>query len=272
MIITAREANIILHSSGIFEVSLDLGISISKGTREDGFVQIEGQKIPVESFEKVKEKFCYLIEDNELKKIALFSDETNYYYKLYPTEDWPTFMISATPMHRYTHISPKEDTYTKIKEICPVKGKILDTCCGLGYTAILASHNAESVYTFEWDPNVITIARLNPHSRELFTCRKIILSEKNILEEIEMFKPNFFDRILHDPPTFSRSPELFSPEFYAELFRILKPAGILYHYSPMPHKTQGKLFYESIIKKLVKAGFSKAEYHPESSGIRAEKP
>src|SRR3989338_4636651 len=163
IVITKSEAERILNAEGSeVYVSLDLGISSSKIDVSNGIADIIGQKIPIKEFEAVKEKACYAVEDNQLKRVAFFSEETNLFYKLLPTKDWPTITLSSTPMHRFTFVSPKKDTESKIKEISPIKGNVLDTCCGLGYTAIMASQDADELLTFERDPNVLRIAEYNP--------------------------------------------------------------------------------------------------------------
>jgi hypothetical protein len=271
-LITKKEAERILKSGeGSVEVSLDLGISSTSLQIKDGLVHVNEDKVPLKDFEKVKEDACYAIEDDSLKKLAIFSEKTDLYYKLMPTKDWPTIKLSATPMHRYVKVSPKEDTLSKIREIKPVKGKILDTCCGLGYTAIVSSREADEVYTFEKDHNMLYMASLNPYSQELFTNKKIKIFQEDISEAISRFENNFFDRIIHDPPTFKREPTLYSKNFYQQLFRILKKGSILYHYAPWPHKTRREVFYKSMIKNLKECGFRRAEYKPDSSGIRATK-
>src|SRR3989338_4721517 len=141
-ILTCNEAQKILKAKeGLLHVSLDLGLSTTTVQKDKINVKIDDQMgdqtIPLRAFTKVKESFCYAVEDHQLKKVALFSEETNLYYKLLPSRDWPTITLSSTPMHRHIHFSPAQDTKLKIKEIAPIKGKVLDTCCGLGYTAIL---------------------------------------------------------------------------------------------------------------------------------------
>ena len=272
IVITKSEAERILNAEGSeVYVSLDLGISSSKIDVSNGIADIIGQKIPIKEFEAVKEKACYAVEDNQLKRVAFFSEETNLFYKLLPTKDWPTITLSSTPMHRFTFVSPKKDTESKIKEISPMKGNVLDTCCGLGYTAIMASKDADKVFTFERDQNVLRIAEYNPYSQQLFSNKKIKISEKNIFPEIKKFKSSFFSRVIHDPPTFKHSPELYSREFHAELFRVLKKDGILYHYCSSPQITKGRLLYPRIARQLKEAGFRGIEYHAGSSGIRALK-
>jgi predicted methyltransferase len=269
IVLSRKQADEII--AGKREISLDLGISLSKIKAERGFVFAGNEKFPLAEAKAMKDNFVYFVEDNKLKKVELFYDVTNRYYKLTPTLDWPTFMISSVPMHRFIHLSPKEDTVSKIKEIHPVKGIILDTCCGLGYTAIMSSKTADEVHTFERDKAVLTIAKINPYSRELFESKKIKIHTESVFEGIKQFKNSFFDRIIHDPPTFKISPELYSKRFYEELFRVMKKEGTIYHYAPMPGKTKGSEFYHKIIRLLKETGFKNIEYHLKSSGIRAVK-
>ena len=71
-------------------------------------------------------------------------------------------------MHRIKGIDPYQDTLKKIRTVAPISGRVLDTCTGLGYTAIEAAQTAREVVTIELDPTVLEVARLNPWSRELF--------------------------------------------------------------------------------------------------------
>lgn len=271
-LITKAEAEKILnYKDGKLLISLDLNLTNREIIKLNKILIIDNYKIPLGSFENLKENFVYLIEDNKLRKIEIFSPETNLYYKLLPTKDWPTFTLSSTPMHRHTHLSPKEDTMLKIKEIAPVSGNVLDTCCGLGYTAIMAAKTADMVYTFERDENVIYLAKLNSYSQDVFTNKKIELFFEDVCLGIKKFQSESFDRIIHDPPTLKRAPELFSRVFQSELYRVLKKEGIIYHYTPLPGKTKGKKFYKSIVRNLKEIGFRRVEFHGKSLGVRAVK-
>ena len=259
-------------------VSLDLGKGASSAMIDGTRVKVGDGAIPLEAFSKVKENTCYVMDKSELKAVELFSQGTNLYYKLRPTTDWPTITLSSVPMHRFKHLSPRQDTQTKIEEISPVKGVVLDTCCGLGYTAIMASRGPERVDTFERDENVLKIASYNPYSQELFDnpkTTKIFLHKESIFGEtggIKSLSSENFDRIIHDPPTVSFAPELYSAEFYKQLFRVMKRGGILYHYCPAPGKTKGRELFPSVEKRLRDAGFKNVKYSEKSSGIRALKP
>src|SRR3989344_4903975 len=204
--------------------------------QKNGFVFAQNQKLEELQLKKVVKdgKSCYLIQNNSLIKIQLFSDETNRFYKLVPTKDAPTIEISGIRMHITKEMTPIGDTKRKIESVAPVKGMVLDTCMGLGYTAIMASKQADFVVTCEKDENVIEIARLNPWSRELFDNKKISILKTDVFEEIKAFKSEMFDCIMHDPPRLSLSVNLYSLEFYRQLFRVLKKNGKWYHYTGSP--------------------------------------
>lgn len=271
-IITGKEAEKILHArKAKVLISLDLGKTNAEITIEKKHALIGNNKIPLKDFKKVKDKGCYYADANLLKKLAFFSDETNFYYKIVPTKDWPTVTLSSTPMHRHTNISPKEDTLLKIREISPVAGNVLDTCCGLGYTAIEAARHADRVVTFEADKNMIEMQRLNPWSAGIFGNEKIEIRNEDVFEAIKGLATGFFSRIIHDPPTVKYSTLLYSGNFYSQLYRVLAKNGVLYHYAPKPGKMKDKVFYTGMVKRLKHAGFSNVEYHEASSGVRAVK-
>jgi predicted methyltransferase len=134
------------------DISLDLNITKSKIKIEnDFFIFPDNQKLDESQLKKVikEDTSCFLIKDNSLIKIKLFSEKTNKFYKLVPTIDAPTLEISGIRMHVTKEMTPMEDVKKKIECICLIKGMVLDTCMGLGYTAILASKTADFVITCE---------------------------------------------------------------------------------------------------------------------------
>ena len=269
-LISKKEAEKILSAKGEVNISLDAGMSLTKAFVDHRQAEILGQKIDIDEFKKIRKNSYYFIEAGHVKKLAFFSQESNFYYKLMPSSDWPTVTLSSTPMHRWVLVSPKEDTLSKIKEISPIKGKVLDTCCGLGYTAIMSAKDAEEVHTFERDEYVIHVAKLNPYSQDLFSNKKIMLMHGDIFQIINKLQGNFFERVVHDPPTFKYSPELYSKEFYEQIFRVMKKDAILYHYAPWPHRT-GKPMYLRIMNLLSESGFRNIRYSEASSGVVAKK-
>jgi len=208
-----------------------------------------------------------------LVEIKFYSEKTRRFYRLVKTETWPYLEISGIRMHRSDTIDPKTDAVLKIRALGNIYGTILDSCTGLGYTAILATRNknVKKVITIEKDENVILIARQNPYSRELFENEKIELIVEDAFLETQKFKDEYFNFIIHDPPRISIAPELYSLEFYRRLFRILKRNGKILHYVGRPGIRQGKRYIKGIIKRLRLAGFSRIKKDDSSLSLIIEK-
>jgi len=177
-------------------------------------------------------------------------------------------------MHRHVGMTPLQHAQ-KIIGAVESKGKVLDTCAGLGYTAIYSAIKPEviEVITFERDPNVIEIAKLNGYSKELFNNPKIKIIIEDVSLEIIELPVDSFDTIIHDPPTFILSPDLYTLKFHQQLFRVLKKGGRLWHYCPEPGKLsrKGSNLKERVLKQLKIVGFLNARYDSNSSGIIAQK-
>lgn len=194
-----------------------------------------------------------------MAEIKFYSERTGKFYRLVKTDTWPYLEISGVRMHRADDVDPKTDAILKIKALGKIYGSILDCCTGLGYTAILAAkrENVREVITIERDENVILIAKQNPFSKPLFENRKIKLILGDACEEIKKFSEGRFNFIIHDPPRISIAPELYSLDFYRQLFRVLKNNGRILHYVGRPGLRQGKRYLKGIIKRLRIAGFTK---------------
>ena len=269
MIITKKEFDFIRErgENEGFSLTVDFGQRQIKAIRQGNRAILEG-KIDLDLEENLKDKFCYLADAQGVRKVAFFSEVTNKFYKLVPTPDWPTIAISSTPMHRQK--SPKKDTQNKIDFLKP-QGYVLDTCMGLGYTAILTAQRAKKVITFEKDENVCILARLNPLSQRLFLAENIEIRKADIALGIKEFGNNCFDCIVHDPPTFKLAGELFSRDFYLQLKRVLKFKGRLFHYTPLYKIKQGFDFPGQIKKRLKKAGFREIKYSSQAVGFLCQK-
>lgn len=210
----------------------------------------------------------YLFIENkmaEIMKLQLYDDHTGQYYRLVNCGETvpPTVEISGVKMHVTMDQDPKIDTLKKIGSFTHQPGgNVLDTCCGLGYTSIrMASLSPVShVTVIERDPNIIQLCRLNPFSLELFSNKKISLIHGNSAELIPLFPNNHFNFIIHDPPRFALSPELYSLKFYKHLFRILRSGGEIYHYTGNPNKGQRKQSLQSKTLQLMHdAGFTRVK-------------
>ena len=270
MIITFKEFSYIKRQpvGSKFVLQVDFGLRKIEAERISAANAVLGGAISLDLTEKVKEKFCYQLDSKGFEKIAFFSEQTNRFYKLTPTSDWPTLSIGSVPMHRVQ--SPCRDTRDKISFLKPY-GQVLDTCMGLGYTAICASRLAVKVITFEKDENVFYLARINPLSEKLFSSGNIEVRNKDIFEGIEQFGEDSFDCIIHDPPTFKLAPQLFSVDFYRRLFRVLKNKGRLFHYTPLYKIKRGYDFPSKIKGKLQESGFKIIGFSENACGLLCKK-
>ena len=217
------------------------------------------------------EQACFVLEQEGLRKVQAFSQATNRFYVLMPTETAPTVLNSGIPMHRIKDIDPLADTRRKIRSIAPVAGAVLDTATGLGYTAIEAAKTAAAVTTIEIDPAMLDLARLNPWSRELFDHPRIEQLIGDSSEEIRRFDDASFSRIIHDPPMFSLAGELYSGAFYRQLHRVLKENGRLLHYVGNLQSKLGRNVARGVSRRLKEAGFSRVVPRREAFGLVARK-
>jgi predicted methyltransferase len=254
--------------------SLDLGLTqVEVSLAEDGPILPDGQPLPWESVQEITnhETACFLIEGGQAVKIQCFSEAFNRFYGLMPTERAPTLLISGILMHRIQGITPDRDTLAKVRTIAPLTGRVLDTCTGLGYTAIEAARTAEQVVTVELDPAVLEVARLNPWSWALFDNPRIEQLVGDSFDMIPQFEDGAFARILHDPPTFSLAGDLYSGEFYRHLYRVLKPKGRLFHYVGDLDSRLGRNVVRGVVRRLQEAGFARIVRRSEAFGVVAYK-
>jgi predicted methyltransferase len=274
--LTSKIAKMILdaQSEEIF-LNLDLNKTDKKERitidRDRGIAKFPEGEISFDILKKIAkdEGHIYFIKDGEVFKAAI---SNNGYYKLVPTIP-PTIEINGIRMHRTKDINPYEDTLNKINAVKVKKGeKVLDTCMGLGYTAIEAYRRGAEVITIEKNPNVLELAKINPYSEELFKGGiKIILGDA--YDVIKTFKDEEFDVVIHDPPRFSLAGHLYSEEFYKEIFRVLKPGGRLFHYVGNPGKKyRGKDLQKGVMERLRKVGFINVKRVEEALGVVAVKP
>ena len=273
-------AKAILDRRDRIRISLDLGLTASTvlfDYKNQLVVFSQEEKLTFDELSKIAstENVCFVVEKGktEATKIQLFSAETNRFYKLFPTRDAPTAEISGIRMHRVQERTPWQDTEDKIGCVEPFGRMVLDTCCGLGYTSIAAAMNkkVERVYTFERDNNMVLLADYNPWSQPLFSDIKIKLAIDDIFKAIKYFDDGFFSAIIHDPPRLQLSPELYSLEFYIQLFRVLKRGGRMYHYTGSPGEKRGINIVKGVMKRLKEAGFTRVEERKDVLGVVAVK-
>lgn len=217
------------------------------------------------------ENKCYLVHaDASIEEIRVFSEDTNWVRSLFPTIGAPTTLVAGLTMHRIVGTDPITDTMEKIKAARP-QGIVLDTATGLGYTAIEAAKIADKVVTVEIDPAAIEIARLNPWSSDLFHNPKIEQQIGHIWDIAEDTAEQTYSCIIHDPPAFNIAGELYAGDFYAELFRILRSRGRLFHYIGDLTSQSNSSVVPGVIRRLQRAGFTRVKKVQRAFGVIATK-
>jgi hypothetical protein len=216
-----------------------------------------------------KAQRVFILEDNEIKRAER---RDAHYYKLVPTDGAPTVEIDGVKMHRSKGIDPFDDAKEKAQEVVKGGHRVLDTCGGLGYTAVWALRlGARKVVSVERDENIQELRWDNPWSQELYDSR-IELVSADVFEYIKTLDSNTFDSILHDPPRFSFAGELYGEEFYRQLYRVLVRGGRLFHYTGTPYVARrGNSFLVNAAKRLQSVGFSKVLPKEHILGVTAIK-
>lgn len=253
--------------------SIDLSLTVSEATlSSDGVTFANGVALGWGALEEIaaETNACFEIEARTARKIQAFSELTSRVYTLFPTSRAPTMLVSGFPMHRVKDTDPWANTLANVKAAAPV-GRVLDTCTGLGYTAIECAKTASEVVSVELDPAAQEIVRRNPWSQPLLGNPKITQLIGDSGELIESFESESFSRILHDPPTFALAGELYSLAFYQQAFRVLKPNGRMFHYIGDPDSKSGASVTKGVLRRLKEAGFTRVQPRPEAFGVVALK-
>ena len=262
------------------ECSLDLDRSTtSVGVGENSW-SWQGTRFPF--LETCKDRTVYYWTGEAFQPVARY---THSLIKLVPTE-WgpPTFEIDGIKMLPTAKVSPYEDAQRKVALIRPRGKAVLDTCGGLGYFAAWCLQGqAARVHSFEKNVDVIWLRGLNPWSpstSELASRSSgepqtgadgsttsigagprsdtgLTLVHGDVTVEIATLPDQSFDAALHDPPRFGIAGELYSQVFYDHLARVLRPRGVLFHYTGTPNKlTSGRDVPKEVANRLRIAGFS----------------
>ncbi|MFZ2098738.1 MAG: hypothetical protein WAV05_19060 [Anaerolineales bacterium] len=278
MVLSHFQANVALEAKrermDSVTLSLDLGLSTSQLALNAQGIFLKDDKVlkwgEVEQIAK-SESGCYVIEAGSSQAIQFYSELTGRVYSLYPTHGAPTMLVSGIPMHRIKDTDPYQDTLEKIRAIKPLVGQVLDTATGLGYTAIQAARTAEHVTTIELDPVALQVCRLNPWSQELFDNPKITQLIGDSFEVVAELEAGRFTRVIHDPPAFRLAGDLYSGEFYSELFRVMRNRSQLFHYIGDPESKSGRSITAGVICRLKIAGFRQVRRAPTAFGVVAVK-
>jgi uncharacterized protein len=258
------------------DASLDLGrTTTTVALLNQTLVFPDGQTITASQLRDIAghAESVYAVLDDQPEKVTWFSAETNKVYTLRATSGWPALEISGILMHRIKDTDPKADAESKIAAVAPVRGRVLETCCGLGYTALLAARTAETVTVFEIDPNVLEMVRVNPYSSPLLEeGSRIDVRNEDVAEAIHQLPDDEYDIIIHDPPTLAIAGELYGDAFYGQLLRVLRSRGRLFHYTGDPgsrHRRQD--LPGRVADRLAALGFARVRREPAALGVSARK-
>ncbi len=205
------------------------------------------------------------------EQVRAFSEWTQRVVALYPTERAPTLLVSGIPMHRVRGTDPWQDTQTKVRALRP-RGRVLDTCFGLGYSALQAARTADWVLSVELDPAVLAVARRNPWSAAAFSHPKVRVVQADVARLVAGLPAAYFSAVLHDPPQFALAGELYGTDFYAQLWRVLKPGGRLFHYVGSQDTKMGRNLTRGVMERLRRVGFERVKILPRAFGVLAIKP
>jgi uncharacterized protein len=215
---------------------------------------------------------CFAVTAAAIEELRVFSPTTGWVRSLYPTATAPTTIVAGFNMHRMTDIDPLQDTTNKVKGALPLRGAVLDTATGLGYTAILAAKTATRVVTVEVDPAALELARSNPWSAPLFAATNIESYVADVGEFVAQCADAAFACVVHDPPTLKLAGELYSLAFYRQLLRVLEARGRLSHYVGDPRSTTGQRTTRGVIERLTAAGFVRVRSDPATHCVSASRP
>lgn len=272
---TANIARLIIEGAKNHDACVQISLDLNRSDRDwhlsDGFLRLEnGEALDIERLEKIKdnENKVFIFDGRSLEPVEVRSDG---YYKLVPTETVPTLEINGIKMHRSKDIEPFEDARLKAALVVKQGDMVLDTCGGLGYSAVWAlKAGAVKVVSTEKNPSVLRIRKLNPWST---VPRGLELIQADITSHIQTLDDKTFSSIIHDPPRFSSATgDLYGKMFYSALFRVLKDRGRLFHYTGSPKKIkQNDRFLVNTQRRLEHAGFQNVEFKEKLQGFYAEK-
>jgi predicted methyltransferase len=234
------------------QCSLNLGRTQTQVELAAAHWSTDGSQYPYLS--SCKDRTIYYWTGSEFQPVSRY---TGALVKLVPT-DWgpPTFEIDGIKMLPTLQLSPYTDAERKVGLISPRGKTILDTCGGLGYfAACCLQGGAARICSYEKNADVIWLRTLNPWSPGVDP--RLNLANEDVSSVISELPAAHFDAVLHDPPRFGIAGELYSQAFYEQLARVLKPKGLMFHYTGTPNKlTSGRDVPNEVANRLRIAGFT----------------
>ncbi len=238
------------------EVSLDLNLSKTR-------LKLVDEKLVGSDVELEIEDLKHIIEKEDNTEVYAYINRKFFPLKFYSGKFYkirniegsaPTLEIDGIHMHRIKDITPWQDAFLKVKALSITKkDRVLDICTGLGYTAIHAlNYRPAKIVTIEKDINVLKIAQYNSWSRGL---ENITIINEDVLDLLDDLEKGYFNKVIHDPPTYKVAEELYSKEFYSKLYEILPNNALVYHYVGYPAEAT-KQIKSKVISRCKAVGFN----------------
>ncbi len=189
------------------------------------------------------------------------------YLKLVPTTEAPTLEIDGIGMHVLDPSGIFHALGLTTRRVVRRGDRVLDTCSGLGYTALWALRlGARSVLSYEIDAAVLRLRSLSPWSAGLRDHR-LTVKNADASKAIRQLPVGSVDVVVHDPPRLSVGGELYSLDFYRALARVLVPGGRLYHYTGQPfQRWRHRDICGGVARRLTEAGFE-ITWSPQARGF-----
>lgn len=171
------------------------------------------------------------------------------------TKDGSTSFFSEKYQETYHSISgTKEEAREKFVRPCNLKdgAKILDICFGIGYKTAVALEFAKNleVIGLEIDPNIIkksleiesdlphynVIQKLAASENFMYHDEKcsiqLVIDDARItIKKLCKTHLNYFDAVFLDPFSPKACPELWTEEFFSDIYKCMKSGGVLTTYS-----------------------------------------
>lgn len=260
------------------ELSLDLNLSTARVDVDGRHFVFRGKHFLVDGIREISHEAHKVFRASEppeggtirsWEPVRVF---TGHYFQLVPTPEAPTVEIDGIQMHRTTGVYPFAAAGAFAAPVVRPGARVLDTCGGLGYTAIQALRlGAAQVRSYEVSEGILQLRAINPWS-QLEPC-----GERLRLETLDVFKgtaelsPGSFDAIIHDPPRYALAPDLYSSAFYLRLRSLLRAGGAMFHYTGDPNsRRRGSSTVRRVIERLRAAGFETTP-RPDLQGIVARR-
>ena len=255
-------------------VSLDLGVTEEHVALDAATVSIGDASLSRTTLAEIlaAPNQCFEWAAGVWRPLSVFSETTGWVRTLRPTADAPTTVVAGFPMHRIVGTTPLADAQAKVRALGRPRGRVLDTATGLGYTAIELARTASEVVTIELDAAALELAQRNPWSAPLFDTPSIRMLTGDATEVVHTFADREFAAVLHDPPTPQLGGKLYSSAFYADLRRILRPGGRLFHYVGDPTSGRAGRATAGVARRLTDAGFVEVRRDKTAFGVVAVVP